>query len=191
MNRYFIALAALFVSLASFGQDAPQKLGYADTEYILTQLPDAKKVETELQAHYSQLEAQLKAKGAEYERKGKEYQENAAKWVDAVRADKERELQSLQGALQKFQQDAEASYGKKHSDLMAPLYEKVGNAIADVSKENGFSFIITLTAPGGGGNVLLYKDPQFDISKLVLKKLGVTPTAAVTPPANKPKPASN
>lgn len=187
MKRFFIAFAALFVTLVSFGQDIP-KLGYADTEYILSQLPDVKKVDTELQAHYAQLEAQLKSKGAEYEKKMREYQENAAKWVDAIRADKESEIQTLQASLQKFQQDAEASYGKKHQDLMAPLYEKVGNAIAEVSKENGYSFIITTTAPGGGGNVLLYKDPQYDVSKLVLKKLGVTPTAAVTPPANKPQP---
>lgn len=189
MNRLFIAFAALFVSVVSFGQDV-QKLGYADTEYIMSQLPDAKKVETELQAHYGQLEAQLTAKSTEYKKKLDDYQANAAKWVDAVRADKEGELQSLQAAFQKFQQDAEASFGKKQSELMAPLYEKVGNAIAEVSKENGYTFVLTLTA-GTNGKILLYKDPQFDVSKLVLKKLGVTPTAAVTPPVNKPKPTSN
>ncbi|HMJ67337.1 MAG TPA: OmpH family outer membrane protein [Cyclobacteriaceae bacterium] len=187
MNRFFIALVALFVSVAAFGQET-QKLGYADTEYILSQLPDAKKVETDLQAHYGQLEAQLKAKADDYQKKLKDYQDNAAKWVDAVRTDKEAELQTMQGAFQKFQQDAEASFQKKQQDLMAPLYVKVGNAIAEVSKENGYTFILTTTATGGGGNILLYKDPQFDVSKLVLKKLGVTPTAAVTPPANKPQP---
>lgn len=187
MNRFFTVLAALFISLVSFGQDV-QKLGYADTDYILSQMPDAKKVESDLQAHYSQLEAQLKSKATDYEKKLKDYQENAAKWVDAVRADKEAELQSLQAAFQKFQQDAEASYGRKSQELMAPLQQKVGKAIEEVSKENGYAFIITLTAPGGGGNVLLYKDPQFDISNLVLKKLGVTPTAAVAPQANKPQP---
>lgn len=187
MNRLFIAFAALFVSIVTFGQDV-QKLGYADTEYILSQLPDSKKVETDLQAHYAQLEAQLKAKATDYERKMKDYQENAAKWVDAVRADKEGELQSLQAAFQKFQQDAEASFGRKQQELLAPLQAKVGKAIEEVAKENGYAFIMTLNAPGGSGDVLLYSDTQFDISKLVLKKLGVTPTAAVTPPANKPQP---
>jgi len=32
-----------------------------------------------------------------------------------------------------------------------------------------------------GGDVLLYSDDKFNISTLVLKKLGVTPTAATTP----------
>jgi outer membrane protein len=186
MNRFFIAAVALFASLASYGQDI-QKLGYADTDYILLQLPEAKKVESELQAHGSQLEAQLKAKAADYEKKLKDLQDNASKWVDAVVQDKQNELQNLQQAFQKFQQDAEASFSKKQSELMAPLYQKVGNAIAEVSKENGYTFVITLNASGGAGNVLLYKDPQFDVSALVLKKLGVTPTAAVTPTKPQPK----
>lgn len=186
MNRFFIAAAALFISIASFGQEA-QKLGYADTDYILTQLPDAKKVDSELKAHGAQLEAQLKAKSDEYERKLKDYQANASKWVDAVVQDKTNELQALQQQFQKFQQDAEASYQKKFQDLMAPLYDKVGKAIAEVAKENGYSFIITLNTTQGGERVLHYKDPQFDISNLVLKKFGVTPTAAAPTPT-KPQP---
>jgi len=186
MNRFLIAVAALFVSLVSFGQDV-QKLGYADTDYILTQLPDAKKVDSELKAHGAQLEAQIKAKADEYERKLKDYQANAGKWVDAVVQDKTNELQTLQQQFQKFQQDAEASYQKKFQDLMAPLYDKVGKAIAEVAKENGYNFIITLNTTQGGERVLHYKDPQFDISNLVLKKFGVTPTASA-PATTKPQP---
>jgi hypothetical protein len=36
---------------------------------------------------------------------------------------------------------------------------------------------------GAGADVLLYNDETFDISKLVLKKMGVTPTAPVAKPA--------
>lgn len=186
MKRLFIVAAAIFASVMSYAQETP-KLGYADTEYILSQLPDAKKVESDLKTHGAQLEAQLKAKNDEFEKKYQDFRDNATKWVDAVAKDKENELRQLQAALQKFQQDAEASFSKKQQDLMAPLYEKVGNAIAEVAKENGYAFIITLNAAGGGGNILLYKDAQFDVSPLVLKKMGVTPTAAVTTPA-KPQP---
>lgn len=185
MNRFFIAVVALFASVMCYAQDT-QKLGYADTDYILTQLPEAKKVESELQAHGSQLEAQLKAKADDYQKKLKDFQANAAKWVDVVVQDKQNELQRLQAEFQKFQQDAESSFNKKQQDLMAPLYEKVGKAISEVSKENGYSFIMTLNAAGNGGQILLYKDPQFDVSPLVLKKLGVTPTASA--PVTKPQP---
>jgi outer membrane protein len=191
MNRFLIAAVALFASLVSYAQES-QKFGYADPEYILKQMPEAKKVETELQAHGAQLESQLKAKATEYETKLTDYKTNASKWVDAVVQDKQNELQNLQTAFQKFQQDAEASFQKKQQDLMAPLIEKVGNAISEVAKENNYAFIMTLNTFGGGEKVLLYKDTQFDISNLVLKKLGVTATAAATPPTTtKPQPNKN
>ena len=111
----------------------------------------------------------------------KAYQASAATMVDAVRKDKETELQQLEQNIQRFQQDAQASVQKKETDLMTPLYRKIGDAIKDVAKENGFSFIIN--AQIGQADILLYTDEKYDASSLVLKKMGISPTALV----NKPK----
>lgn len=171
-------LSALLVgfSFAAFGQTQPvvQKIGYADWDYIFSQLPDYKMIESELKTHNSQLENQAKAKQTEFETKLKAYQGMPATTPDAIKADKERELALLQENFQKFQQDAQTSYQKKQNDLMEPVFSKVGKAIEDVAKENGYSFIINPQLLGGG-DILLYSDEKFDISVLVLKKLGVTP----------------
>ena len=63
---------------------------------------------------------------------------------------------------------------------MEPVYTKVGKAIEEVAKENGYSFILSPQIPAGG-DILLYSDDKYNISTLVLKKLGITPTAAATP----------
>jgi outer membrane protein len=102
---------------------------------------------------------------------------------DAIKADKERELAALQENMQKFQQDAQSSFQKKQTELMDPIYKKIGKAIEEVAKENAFTFIIN-PAVTNGGDILLYSDEKFNISDLVLKKLGVTPTAATTPVKN-------
>lgn len=171
-------LSALLVgfSFAALGQTQPvvQKIGYADWDYIFSQLPDYKMIESELKTHNSQLENQAKAKQTEFETKLKAYQGMPATTPDAIKADKERELALLQENFQKFQQDAQTSYQKKQNDLMEPVFSKVGKAIEDVAKENGYSFIINPQLLGGG-DILLYSDEKFDISVLVLKKLGVTP----------------
>ena len=121
--------------------------------------------------------AQLKAKGQEYETKLDYYQKNGATMLDAVRKDKESELTQLQQNIQKFQQDAQASMQKKQNDLMEPVFKKVGKAIDDVAKENGYTFIINPQLVGGG-DILLYQDSKFDISVLVLKKMGIAVTAS-------------
>lgn len=152
-----------------------QKIGYADWQYIFTQMPEMKQIEAELKTHGTQLENQLKAKSQEFEAKLKAYQSMPATTPDAIKADKERELQVLQESAQKFQQDAQTSLANKQNALMDPVFKKVGKAIEDVAKENGYSFIINPQSMNSGEDILLYSDEKYNISDLVLKKLGITP----------------
>ncbi len=156
------------------GDHPAQKIGYAESDYILSQLPEFKKIESELKTHGSQLENQMKAKYDDYQAKSKAFQGMPATTPDAIKTDKERELAALQENIQKFQQDAQSSYQKKQAELMDPIYKKIGKAIEEVAKENGFTFIINPQIPNGG-DILLFSDEKFNISDLVLKKLGVTP----------------
>jgi outer membrane protein len=88
--------------------------------------------------------------------------------------------------IRKFQEDAQTSYQAKQTTLMEPIFTKVGKTIEEVAKENGYDFIFAPAIPtqGGAGDILLYSSDKYDISNLVLKKLGVTPKPA-TPPAGK------
>jgi outer membrane protein len=169
-------------------QAQTQKIGYADWEYIFSQLPEFKQIDSELKTHSEQLQNTMKAKQQDFEAKYKAFQSMPATTPEAIKADKERELQSLQEGFQKFQQDAQSSLQKKQADLMAPVYKKVGKTIEDVAKENGYTFIINPQS-AGGGDILLYSDETYNISNLVLKKLGVTPQPAATnttvPPVKK------
>ncbi len=136
-------------------------------------MPEAKQVESELQAHNTQLQNQLQAKVQEFQQKMQTYQQGAATMVDAVRAEKETELTQLEQRIQKFQQDAQTSMQKKQLTLMEPLYAKVGTNIEAVAKENGYTHI--LNGQVGGIDVVLYSDEKYDVSDLVLKKMGITP----------------
>jgi outer membrane protein len=176
---FFVAILAV----PAWAQTQPtQKIGYADTEYIFSQMPAFKQVDSDLKAHGTQLQTQLEQKSKELETKYKAYQAMPATTPDAIRADKERELTQLQEGIQKFQQDAQTSFENKRAKLMEPLFAQVADAISVVAKEQGYTFIINPGLMGGGGDILLYTDEKYDISAAVLKKLGVTPTAAVTTP---------
>ena len=179
MRTLFVLLFA-FVAFAASAQT--QKIGYADFEYIFSQMPESKQIEADMKTHSAQLENQLKAKYQEYQQKVQAYQAMPATTPDAIRKDKEQELTQLQESIQKFQQDAQSSLTKKQSDLMEPVFKKVSLAIETVAKENSYSFIISQTVLGGG-DILLYNDEQYNISNLVLKKWGITPAApkAATP----------
>jgi outer membrane protein len=160
-------------------QAQTQKIGYADWEYIFSQLPEFKQIDSELKTHTEQLQNQLKAKQQEYEAKVKAYQALPATTPDAIKEDKVREIQGIEQNFQKFQQDAQSSMQKKQADLMEPVMKKIGKGIEDVAKENAYTFIINPQGTGGI-DILLYSDENYDISNLVLKKFGITPAPAAT-----------
>ena len=179
MRTLFLFLLG-FLAFAAQAQTPPQKIGYADWEYIFGQMPDYKQIDTELKTHGAQLENQLKAKYTEYQSKVAALNALPDTTPEAIKKDKNAELAQLQESIQKFQQDAQTSMQKKQTDLMAPVYAKVGKAIEAVAKENGFSFIVNPQL-SGGGDILLYSDEKFNVSDLVLKKLGITPAPPATP----------
>ena len=160
---------------------ASSKIGFADVDYIFSQMPEAKQIDTELKSTQSQLKNQIDGKVSEFQKKLADYQANLSTMLDAVRQNTERELQQLQENLQKLQQDAQVTIDTKRGQLMEPVYKKVGKAIEDVAKENGYTFILNQQI--GGLDVILYGDENNDVSDLVLKKLGVTPKPA-TPAQN-------
>lgn len=173
-NRFLLLAVILFVGTVVNAQTA-MKIGYADVDYILSEMPESKQVESELQAHNTQLQNQLQAKYQEYQQKLQAYQQGAATMVDAVRNEKETELAQLEQRIQKFQQDAQASMQKKSTTLMDPLYAKIGTNIEAVAKENGYTHI--LNGQIGGIDVVLFADEKYDVSDLVLKKMGITPSS--------------
>lgn len=168
-----IALTAITFTATAQGD---LKIGYTTPDYILNQLPEAKQIEADLKSREKVLQNQLQAKYKEYETKVADYQANVESWDELIRSDKEQELTSLQQSLQRFQGEAEQSLMKKREELLKPAYEKIGKAIEDVAKENGYSHIFNLGAPGL--DILLFARQEDDVTSLVLKKLGITPPPA-------------
>jgi outer membrane protein len=172
-------------TLLSHAQTTPTKIGYADVDYIFSQLPEAKQIDTELKSTQAQLKNQIDTKYQEFQKKLADYQANLNTMLEAVRANTERELTQMQQNIEKLQADAQTTIQAKQTQLMEPVYKKVGKGIEDVAKENSFTFILNQQI--GGLDVILYGDENMDISDLVLKKLGVTPKPATTPATPQPK----
>lgn len=173
-NKLILAVVALFACFSAQAQTG-MKIGYADVDYILSLLPEAKQVQADLESHNTQLQNQLQSKYQEYQQKLAAYQQGAANMVDAVRKEKEQELVDLEKRFQQFQQDAQSSLQKKQGDLMQPLFIKVGDMINTVANEEGYDYV--LSSGIGGVDIVLFAKDEHEISDKVLKKLGVTPPA--------------
>ncbi|MBA4851748.1 OmpH family outer membrane protein [Emticicia sp. BO119] len=193
-TKLFASLIAaiMFVGITA---NAQQKIGYTNVDYILNNLPDAKDIETKLKTEKAQYDKLLQDKVADFQKKYEDYQKNAATMSPVIKADREKELQNQNNAIQEFQQNSEGALQQKQQQLLAPVLDKIDKTIKDVAKENGYIYVFNTDAGPGTTPILLVAPDADNISDLVFKKLGVTPpakaAATTTAPATTPAAKKN
>jgi len=167
----FALLCSVEMPAVASTQASPFKLGYADVDYILSLLPEAKKVKSEYASFEKQLVNQLETKGREYQQKLQALQQGYETMTEEVRNKKQLELQQLGKSFEQMQQEGQKKLAAKYADLVSPLYTKIQSIVEIVAKKYGYTFIINTNT--GGAPLLLYATEEHNISELVLKQLGI------------------
>ena len=183
-NKFLIAIFA-FIGLATANLNAQQKIGYISLDYILAQMPEAKQVETELTATKTQYDNMYQSKVKDFQAKLADYEKNGSTMADVIKADREKELQGLQGSIEEFRQNSSTSLQKKQAQLLQPLLKKVEENMHASAKENGFAFVFNYDAGQGTTPIVLHAPDDANISDLILKRMGITPKP-LTPPTATP-----
>lgn len=175
----FIKLTSMLlvlIPMISFGQETTPKLkiGYANPQAILAYLPESKTIQKELESYMKQLDAQYRSKMEDYQVKLRDFQQKEGMLTDLVKADKQKELISLQNSIAKFEQDAQLAFENKKLELLEPTLEKIGKVIQEIAEEEGYTMILN-SEMGTGFQNILYATADHNLDKLILARLGVDP----------------
>ncbi len=181
-NKILIAIFAL-VALANTQVQAQTKIGFINVDYILSQLPEFKQVETEIRSTQQQYENMLQAKVKDFQAKVADYEKTSGAMDAVIRADREKTLQSEQQSIEEFRTNSSTSLQKKQAQLLQPLLKKIEDNMHTVAKENGFAYVFNSDAGAGTSPILLHAPDDANMSDLVLKKMGVTPKPVPAPVA--------
>lgn len=165
-NTFLIAFICLF-SVTGFAQTS--KVGTIDTEYTLSKMPELAPAQDSLRAYQEKLGKQLTEKTANYDKILKEAQAVFETMTDAEKKAKQEELAGLDNDLQSFRRNGTQLIEIKRDALLRPLYRKIGENVAIVAKQLGYTQILTIE----NNNTLAYIDPAFDITNLVLVNMGI------------------
>lgn len=171
MNKLIIFLLASFLYSSFTSAQSPQKIGFVDSQTILTQLPEAIKAQGDLDALTNKWTAQLDSMSQAYQAALADYQKQANTMPDDKKLAAQQKLIAQEQALldfrrQKFGQGTGEIY-KRQEEIFNPVKEKIYKAIEDVAKTEGMQFVFDKS----GDIILLYADAQFDITFKVLDKL--------------------
>ena len=169
MKKLTKVLVLLVLAMGiGFGANAQgMKIGYVDSQVIIDMMPESAKIQQDLQAYYSELQAQLQAMATEYQNKMRDYEANSATMSNILRQSKEKEIVDLQGRIQEFQAGAEADLAAKQDELSKPMLDKIKKAIDEVVKAKGLAYVFEKTV------ILSIGDSAIDVTADVKAKLGL------------------
>lgn len=169
MKRVFkFTMIAALLLFAGNAVHAQVKIGYINSNELIQSMPEAARADSQLTKYINEQRQPFQALQEEFQRKLEEYQAMDTTTSAAIRADKEKELQSLNERAQQFQTRLQQDAQKKEQELFAPIQQKVIKAINEVAEENEYTYVID-----NSGNILL-KAPEGDnMLPKVKQKLGL------------------
>ena len=171
MNKIFkvFFLFVVMFAMNGFANAQTAKIAHVNTNEVMNAMPEKTKAEKNLEKYYNELQDQLKVMYTEYQTKLQEYQANAETMSNLVKQSKEKELVDLESRITAFQANAENEFENKRAELLAPLLDKIQNAINAVGKEKGYTYILDVAT---GAAVYIGTD-AVDVTKDVKGKLGI------------------
>jgi outer membrane protein len=170
MKKYLnlVLVAGLLIAGTNvFAQN--YKFGHINTQELLSLMPEQDSARQILETYTRELQDQLEAMQVELNNKYNDYINEQENLTDLIKQTKEQELNDLQTRIQGFQNTAQQDVSRKEAELLNPIVEKARNAIQEVAKENGFTYIFDLAM----GAVLYFSQDSQNILPLVKKKLAI------------------
>jgi outer membrane protein len=180
-----IAVAALALMVPGGQAHAQLKIGYIDAEMITSSYKRFQEAQKEAQRYEEELTRDFNKQQNELAQLKETFERQSLLMSEQRKKDEQVSIQRKQADLQKFLEDVSGQNGRlqrKTQELLQPIIQRVNEAIATVSKEKGYDFVLNTAA-------IAYANEQYDLTKLVLEQLEKEDTEAAkgtaAPPAGR------
>jgi outer membrane protein len=169
MKRFF-SMLVLLLALALGGQ--AQKLGYVDTQFILSKMEEYTAAKQEIDQLSQKWQKELEGMYADIEKMYKDYQAEEVLLPEDI---KKQRQEDIMAAERKAKEYKERKFGydgelyKVQDDKIKPIQDKVYDAVEKVAQERKLDIILDKAANSG----ILYSNAAFDRTDDVILKLGI------------------
>ena len=170
-----LGLVGLILAPGAVAQQlAPLRIGYTDHEILISNMPEYRTVQEELQAEYQSSQTTLQALYEEFQGQVERYQKQQALFSPERRQEREAELAQAQQEIQEKAAESEQALGEREAELLSPIFTRVDAAIKKVSAEKSLDLVLRIQA-GPMQPIILYanEDRIVDITLDVAIDLGI------------------
>lgn len=170
-SKFFLLLLC---SILYSNYSGAQKFSYVDSQYILENIPDYKSAQQQLDKASLGWQKEIEAKFSEIEKMYKDFQAESILLTDEMKKKREEEILEKEKAAKELQKQRFGKGGdllKKRQELIKPLQDKIYNAIKEIATTKNYAVVFDKSSD----LTMLFTNPKYDISDLVLDNLGLTP----------------
>jgi outer membrane protein len=174
-------LLGAVMAVGMLSASAQTKIGYINSDELMSIMPEAAKINTDLNEYQATLQQQGLALQKEADAKRDQYFKDSATFSNSKKEIVRDELVKLYSRLQNYDQEAQEKAQQYAQTKVGPLKVKALDAIKLVAKERGYTYVLDEAA-----NALLVMPPADDLMPMVKAKLGIKdppPAAPGTKPA--------
>ncbi len=165
-NWINIIIGSLILSTFVF---ADVKIGYIDSNEIMTKFEDVRQVQVSLEKEQRKLQAEMENLIQQLDSLKQEYDRQRLLMSDSRRQEKEQELVRSEQQIQKFQMDKfgpEGEIYRKQNQLLKPVLAKVDEAIQAVGKRQQYDYIMDAV-----GGAIVYALDSNNLTEDVIEEL--------------------
>ena len=138
MKKIILIAAALLIGAGAFAQP---KFAHVNFTELVQLMPEADQARTTLAASSKEAQETYQSMTEEFNTKYSQYQEKAGTWSASIRDSKEKELTDIQRRIQEFSQSVQQELQQQQEQLMAPIYKKANDKVAELAKAGGYIFV--------------------------------------------------
>ncbi|MFZ1785037.1 MAG: OmpH family outer membrane protein [Ferruginibacter sp.] len=161
----------LFGALMAFGMlsaSAQAKVGYINSDELMSVMPEAAKINADLNEYQESLKLQAQTLQVEADKKRDQYYKDSLTLTPSMKEIRRDELIKLYSRLNNYDQEAQEKAQKYAQEKIGPVRTRALDAIAAVAKEKGYTYVIDDAA-----SVLLVMPPGDNLLAAVKTKLGI------------------
>jgi outer membrane protein len=172
MKKYIFSLLAVFALITP--KIYAQKTAYVDLDYILTNIPEYKSAQEQLDQISLGWQKEIEGKLAIVDRLYKSFQAEEILLTQDMKKKREDEIVAKEKEakeLQKQRFGVDGDLYKKRQELVKPIQDKVYNAIKELAEKQTIAIMFNKSAELN----ILFANPKFDKSDEVLEAMGYKP----------------
>ncbi|MDH6306091.1 outer membrane protein [Parabacteroides sp. PF5-5] len=163
--KKLIVLLCMILPLGVVAQE--MKIAYVNVQEIFSAMPEIPTIEKQLEELNQKYDKELRVMQEEYQRKSADYIAQQDSLTENIKLKRMQEIEDIRTRVENFIPVAQQDIQKKQQELIAPVQEKIQNAIKAIGEEKGYTYIID-------PQVFLYTgNSAINATSFVKTKLGI------------------